>query len=70
MAFSSLKVENIFFRVHSYFLKRDSAKFREQLDAAPEPGKKRKGSEESCAIQISDTTPDEFAKFLWVFYNR
>ena len=56
--------------MHSYFLKRDSPKFREDLNATPEPGKQRKGAEESSAIQIRDATPEEFAKFLWVFYNE
>jgi len=56
--------------IPTYFLKHDSAKFREELDAPLEPGKKRKGSEGSSAIHFRETTPNEFAKFLWVYYNR
>ena len=33
------------------------------------PGNVRQGGSESTAIMIDDVTPDEFAKFLWVFYN-
>jgi len=64
------QVDNTFFSVHSFFFIRDSGKFKKELTAPPEGGKPRKGSSESSAIHIRDATPDEFAKFLWVFYNE
>lgn len=66
----SYQVDNTFFCVHSYFFIRDSVKFKDELTAPPEAGKPRKGSSESSAIHIRDATPEEFAKFLWVFYNE
>jgi hypothetical protein len=66
----SYQVDNTFFSVHSFFFIRDSGKFRKELTAPPEGGKPRKGSSEGSAIHIRDATPEEFAKFLWVFYNE
>lgn len=68
--YCSYQVDNIFFRVHSYFFRRDSLRFEVELSVPTEAGKHRKGSSESSAIKIHDATPDEFAKFLWVFYNK
>ncbi|KAF8953190.1 hypothetical protein BDZ97DRAFT_1367492 [Flammula alnicola] len=64
-----LLVDNVLFRVHSFFFERDSAKFREILDAPVAPNQPRPGCSEAKPILIEHSSPSEFAKFLWVFYN-
>lgn len=59
-------VTPIHFRVHRYFFERESEYFQKKLAG---PSGARPGSSESTAIMVDDVTPDEFAKFLWVFYN-
>ena len=62
----ALQVENRLFRVHSYFFIRDSKKFEEELRNGGLQGSK-KSPYMNCMQGI---TPDEFAQFLWVFYNK
>ena len=57
------------YRIHSYFFTRDSSKFREILVAPAAPNQTRLGSAEN-PFRISSSTPAEFAKFLWIFYNK
>ncbi|KAF9525015.1 hypothetical protein CPB83DRAFT_726888, partial [Crepidotus variabilis] len=57
------------FCVHSYFFARDSTQFRNELSACPSVGELPKGSKDS-AIQLERATADEFASFLWTYYNR
>ncbi|KAJ3504229.1 hypothetical protein NLJ89_g8044 [Agrocybe chaxingu] len=64
-----LLVSEVLFRIHSSFFVRDSLEFRDALRKTPEAGKPRPGSAES-PILIKASTPSEFAKFLWVFYNE
>ncbi|EDQ99625.1 uncharacterized protein LACBIDRAFT_295936 [Laccaria bicolor S238N-H82] len=61
-------VEKTLFRVHSYFFIRDSVKFNKILQPSATAGQFREGSE-SNPIVIPDISPDDFATFLWVFYN-
>jgi len=59
------------FRVHRYFLERESLFFRQLLDL-PDPmpsGQVHKGMSDSNPIGLDDVDEDSFAKFLWVFYN-
>lgn len=65
----SLKVDNVKFRVHSFFFTRDSEKFRQHITSSVGPDQPRPGSAEN-PISITNTTPTEFAKFLYVFYNE
>ncbi|KAF8911670.1 hypothetical protein CPB84DRAFT_1842143 [Gymnopilus junonius] len=64
-----LQVGNVLFRAHSYFFERDSPKFRDLLWAHPEPNQVRPGSMDTDPIVIKTSSPRDFAKFLWVFYN-
>lgn len=57
------------FRVHRYFFERESEYFQKKLAGPASPGELRQGGSESSAIILHDVTPDDFAKFLWVFYN-
>ncbi|KJA28715.1 hypothetical protein HYPSUDRAFT_50910 [Hypholoma sublateritium FD-334 SS-4] len=65
-----LLVDNVVFRIHGYFFERDSAKFRAKLGAHIPPNQTRPGSSESNPIAIKNTSPAEFSKFLWIFYNK
>lgn len=57
------------FRVHSYFFQRESQYFREIMGEQPSVGQVRRGEADHTAIMIKDVTVEQFAKFLWVFYN-
>ncbi|KIK05751.1 hypothetical protein K443DRAFT_130197 [Laccaria amethystina LaAM-08-1] len=61
-------VEKTLFRIHSYFFIRDSIKFNKLLQPSATAGHFREGSENN-PIVIPDISPDDFATFLWVFYN-
>lgn len=63
------QVENYIFRVHRYFLQRESAYFRLRLDPSTHPGQVLPGSSEDYPLVLEGATPDAFACFLWVFYN-
>ena len=63
------QVENYIFRVHRYFFERESAFFREKLNAAPPPGQAPKGSSDGNPFSLDDVREEDFARFLWVFYN-
>ncbi|KAH9975549.1 hypothetical protein BGW80DRAFT_104355 [Lactifluus volemus] len=65
----TIRVENYFFRVHKYFLTRESAYFRLRLAASPVPGHDLPGSSEANPLVLDEATSDAFACFLWVFYN-
>ncbi|KAF8160087.1 hypothetical protein BJ912DRAFT_357882 [Pholiota molesta] len=64
-----LLVDNMLFRVHSFFFERDSAKFRAVLEAPIAPNTARSGSSDSKPIVIKNSSPSEFARFLFIFYN-
>ncbi|KAF8071489.1 hypothetical protein FPV67DRAFT_1411818 [Lyophyllum atratum] len=61
-------VQHVHFRVHRYFFERESPFFQSRLMIPASPGATRQGSTEHNAI-VLDETSEEFAKFLWVFYN-
>ncbi|KAG6829007.1 hypothetical protein H0H92_005984 [Tricholoma furcatifolium] len=61
-------VEHIHFRVHKYFFERESPFFQRQLQVPASPGAAPRGSTETSSI-ILEEPPEDFAKFLWVFYN-
>ncbi|KAH9833556.1 uncharacterized protein C8Q71DRAFT_692844, partial [Rhodofomes roseus] len=62
-------VENYLFRVHRYFFERESAYFREKFAVAAPPGQQPKGSSDGNAFPLEDVLANDFARFLWVFYN-
>ena len=65
----SIQVENVLFRVHRYFFERESGYFVKQLATPASPGKEPKGTQDTSAIPLDNVTVEEFAIFLWVFYN-
>ncbi|KAH9006325.1 hypothetical protein EDB86DRAFT_2873206 [Lactarius hatsudake] len=63
-------VENTLFRVHRFFLTRDSSWFRERLPYPASPGETIKGSSDNLPLVLEDDiTKSDFERFLWVFYN-
>ncbi|KAF5322628.1 hypothetical protein D9619_002071 [Psilocybe cf. subviscida] len=66
-----IRAGDTLFRVHSFFLRRDSHVFALMLNEPIAPNVPRPGSSDSNPIVISESTsPFELAKFLWVFYNE
>jgi hypothetical protein len=63
------QVDNTLFRVHRYFFIRDSSWFWEELPYPLPPGETTEGSSEKRPFVLEDITREEFALFLWVFYN-
>ncbi|KAH9042754.1 hypothetical protein EDB85DRAFT_2227017 [Lactarius pseudohatsudake] len=67
---SGEQVENTLFRVHRFFLTRDSSWFREKLPYPASPGETIKGSSDNLPLVLEgDVTKSDFERFLWVFYN-
>ncbi|OBZ69485.1 hypothetical protein A0H81_10107 [Grifola frondosa] len=62
-------VENFVFRVHKYFFERESGWFREKFSLPASPGQAPRGSSEANPFPLDDLAADDFARFLWVFYN-
>ncbi|KAI0255284.1 hypothetical protein BJV78DRAFT_1178875 [Lactifluus subvellereus] len=65
----TIRVENDIFRIHRYFLLRESAYFRSRLSAPTLPGQDPPGSSEYNTLFFDDVTSDAFACFVRVFYN-
>ncbi|KAF8504595.1 hypothetical protein F5888DRAFT_1630999 [Russula emetica] len=65
----TIRVENYMFRVHRFFLERESAYFRLRLDNSTRPDREPPGSSELNPLVLDEATSDAFACFLWVFYN-
>ena len=63
------QVEDTLFRIHRYFLTRDSAYFRTQLPHPPSPGDSFKGSSDNNPLVLEGALKVDFERFLWVFYN-
>ena len=61
-----IQVENILFRVHSYFFIRESTKFRTLLN---DTNQIYNGSSPSLPLFLPNVTPNTLTKILWVFYN-
>ncbi|KAK0454518.1 hypothetical protein EV421DRAFT_1757251 [Armillaria borealis] len=62
-------VDECLFKVHRYFFERESSKFRQMFGGPTPPGKEPEGSSPSSAFKLSDITAENFAHFVWVFYN-
>lgn len=62
----SIHVAGTVFRVHKYFLERESEYFREGFEAA---GPQEDGRSDQAAFRLDDVTISEFERLLWVFYN-
>ncbi|KAH7908944.1 hypothetical protein BJ138DRAFT_1090366 [Hygrophoropsis aurantiaca] len=62
-------VENHLYRVHSYFFERESLFFRQKLTGSANDGDERLGSSDLNAYTLDDVKSEDFARFLWVFYN-
>ncbi|KAG6861055.1 hypothetical protein C0995_004556 [Termitomyces sp. Mi166 len=60
---------NELFRIHRYFLERESHIFRELIKSPTVPGGPRNGESESTAIVLPNVPPAAFEKLLNVFYN-
>ncbi|CAA7260421.1 unnamed protein product [Cyclocybe aegerita] len=61
-----LVAQRTLFRVHGYFFSRESPVFNEKLRL---PGNVLESQTNPRVIMLNDVSPEEFAKFLWVFYN-
>ncbi|SJK97982.1 uncharacterized protein ARMOST_01238 [Armillaria ostoyae] len=57
------------FRVHRYFFERESSKFQQMFGGPTSLGVEPEGSSPDTAFRLSDITADDFAHFLWIFYN-
>ncbi|KAF8910792.1 hypothetical protein CPB85DRAFT_1194044, partial [Mucidula mucida] len=62
-------VQQYLFRVHRYFFERESTFFKGELTTPASPGESRRGTSEGNAVVLDGVSSQEFAKFLWVFYN-
>ncbi|KAK0183596.1 hypothetical protein F5146DRAFT_235099 [Armillaria mellea] len=62
-------VEEWMFRVHSYFFERESYKFQQMFGGPTLLGVEPEGSSPDTAFRLSDITAEDFAHFLWIFYN-
>ncbi|KAI6015582.1 hypothetical protein EDC04DRAFT_643805 [Pisolithus marmoratus] len=62
-------VENHLYRIHSYFFERESLFFRQKLLAGPSGDGEDRGSNDTNAYTLDDVKSEDFARFLWVFYN-
>jgi hypothetical protein len=54
--------------VHGFFFQRESSTFNKKLNPAS-PGYVKEGTNDNDPVVLEDVTPEEFEKFLWVFYN-
>ncbi|KIJ65999.1 hypothetical protein HYDPIDRAFT_39147, partial [Hydnomerulius pinastri MD-312] len=61
-------VENHLYRIHSYFFERESLFFRQKVTGSNDDGEER-GSTDHNAYTLEDVKSEDFARFLWVFYN-
>ncbi|KAK0195864.1 armadillo-type protein [Armillaria mellea] len=57
------------FRVHRHILEEGSSKFQQMFGGPTSPGKEPEGSSPDAAFRLSDITAEDFAHFLWIFYN-
>ena len=61
------KVENHFFRVHRHFFVRESEKFRKLFQKTARVI--NYVGPTMHPLELDDVSSEEFARFLWVFYN-
>ncbi|KXN93016.1 hypothetical protein AN958_09961 [Leucoagaricus sp. SymC.cos] len=66
------RVEQTLFRVHSYFFTEESKYWEDELVGPAPRGNEvlKKGKDKKDPIVLKDEKPEEFAQFLWVFYNE
>lgn len=62
-------VDERMFRVHRYFFERESSYFQQMFRYPALPGQEPEGTSHSTAFKLNDLTVENFANFLWVFYN-
>ncbi|KAN0081374.1 hypothetical protein V8E55_008998 [Tylopilus felleus] len=62
-------VENHLYRIHSYFFERESLFFRQKIISTSNNGDQELGSTDQNAYTLEDVKSEDFARFLWVFYN-
>lgn len=63
------QVENHLYRIHSYFFERESLFFRQKVKSSNNSGDDELGSTDNNAYTLEDVKSEDFARFLWVFYN-
>ena len=63
------QVEDCIFRIHRYFLVRESKHFRSTFVTSI-PCKDPPGSSETNPYVLEDVSSEAFADLLWVFYNQ
>ncbi|KAH8996800.1 hypothetical protein EDB92DRAFT_2035912 [Lactarius akahatsu] len=61
-----IRVEDSVFRIHRYFLTRESQHFRSLFNV---PYRDPPGTSEANPVVLDDVTSEAFADFLWIFYN-
>ncbi|KAH9177505.1 hypothetical protein EDB89DRAFT_1844593 [Lactarius sanguifluus] len=64
-----IRVEDSVFRIHRFFLTRESKHFRAMF-MTNVPSRDPPGTSESNPLVLKDATSEAFADFLWVFYNH
>src|SRR5271154_6390625 len=62
-------VQRVLFRIHSYFLLRESTHFQQLLSTSPHDLPNIIGTSPTRPLILTDISPRNFAIFLWVFYN-
>ncbi|KDQ55181.1 hypothetical protein JAAARDRAFT_60131 [Jaapia argillacea MUCL 33604] len=65
----TLLVEDTLFKVHPYYLKRDSEVFRDMFSCPQEPGTASEGLSDDRPITIPQITAVDFEQLLWVYYH-
>jgi hypothetical protein len=65
----SFEVELRLFRVHRYFLVRDSVVFRDMLSFPPGSDTLREGGTDDRPIKLEGVSSESFADLLWMYYN-
>ena len=62
-------MEDTLFRIHRFFLRRDSEYFRDKIPHPPSPGDLAEGTSDDKPLVLQDTLMVDFERLLWVFYN-
>src|SRR5271168_2246258 len=62
-------VQRVLFRIHSYFLLRESTHFQRLLSTSPHDLPNIIGTSPTLPLILTDISPRNFAILLWVFYN-
>ncbi|KAI0279106.1 hypothetical protein BGY98DRAFT_1149108 [Russula aff. rugulosa BPL654] len=63
-----ISVEDTLFRIHRYFLTRDSAYFRNKLPP-PSPGDSSNGSSDNNPLVLENVLKVDFERFLWLAHE-